>query len=320
MSYNLLVKLNDGSTLNLALDPSDDVSFIKEKLWSIKGVEPSHIRILCKGNELNDEDQTLDECGINNESVLFAVIKKPREKKIKKEVNQKPNVEKTQLDSELDESKVKTVLADSEMIYFKPYNEIVESEIIEKTPLVKPQSEIIEKVPEVKLVVPIKILLNNGNEHIQDIDLNKPLSCLKENIADKENVGFSDIKFMPKNGVILLDEECGSYYGIVKESIIYAMIFKKQIDKNDIKVEGYSIPLIINSMEGKSVTVLANPSGTVNDQKKIIQVKLGVEPERQSLVVMGKVQEDQKTLNFYNIQKNQVIFSVFRACGGNINN
>ena len=138
---------------------------------------------------------------------------------------------------------------------------------------------------------------------IKIFDLTEPLDTptakiIADNIKRNFSLYYSN-KILPH---IKLSNE--------KDRIIISTYNYQLYHKNNSKIQ-----IFIKLLTGKHMAIDINPNAFVEDLKKIIYEKEGVEIDQQRLIFAGAQLEDGVPLSYYKIQKDSTIHLVLRCRG-----
>lgn len=150
-----------------------------------------------------------------------------------------------------------------------------------------------------------------------DIEPAERIDSIKAKIAELEGIPV-DQQRLVYSGKQLEDDKTLSDYNIQKDATLHLVLrLRGGGDEQPPASEPGQMQIFVKTISGKTITIEIEPTDTVLTLKNKINEKEGVSTAEMRLIWQGRqLDDDSRTLQDYNIQKEATLHLVMRLRGG----
>jgi ubiquitin C len=291
-TIQITVVTSDGKTLRLELETTETIANIKEAIAADCGIKPDRQVLTMGGENLDDNDKTLEDLGMQDGSTLFVepfkipvTVNTMDGKQIKLMVDPTHYVSDIKRQIERHEFG----LPAKNQRLFMNGDELADNSKTTADYGIKADS-VLDLEPK---FINIAVETPDGKVHMVEAKPSDTADMIKEKIAEETGMAA------PRQVLKFQGNE------LSKGKTVKDMGIR---DGSAITVEVFKVPVTVKTMDGKQIKVMVDPIDKLGDIKKQLEKESGLVPENQKLFMNGdELMDDNKTADDYGIKADSVL-------------
>mmetsp|Transcript_17796 Transcript_17796/g.33786 ORF Transcript_17796/g.33786 Transcript_17796/m.33786 type:complete len:2165 (-) Transcript_17796:45-6539(-) len=267
----VIVNTMDGKTIKIDVDPTDKLGDIKKQLQGESGIPWDNQRLFKYGNELEDDDKTAKEHGIEGGDVLDLEPKKMMVN-VQMPDGSKTQVEITPVDTSDDiKQKIedKTGMVAPRQVLKKDGRELPRGRTVKEMGIYDGDNLGVDI-----FTVPVTVRTMDGKQIKIDVDPSDTLGSVKKQLEPESGIPPSNQRLFKQDTELVDDNVTAGNHGIKEGDVL--------------DLEPKSMRVQVEMPDGQNVEIDVTPADTSDDIKRKIKDKTGMAVPRQVVSHNGK--------------------------------